>query len=265
MARQCKISFSPAVVLMGIASLLLAGCGAEILTVTAVQGELAARNAKAATGQLKYVQNKMGSVNVDQAVQAYRAEHGGNPPSLEALVPNYLPEVPRQADGSPYGYDPVSGKLTAAAGEVSTGGGSAQDQQMLRTIQNAITRYGTATGYYPPTLDALYPTYLTQLPRTSSGQQFVYNNQNGYLALPGQTATAPAPTAAPRSGGRGGGGMGGAGPLGEVMTGVGIQQELGRMSTGGASAAQSRTRSNAQSFSDQHTNKQNQVMDQLGL
>ncbi|NLN92044.1 MAG: hypothetical protein GX130_01875 [Candidatus Hydrogenedens sp.] len=261
MAHLKTISFPLTLILLCSSSLLLFGCGAEILTVTAIQGELAAKNAKAATGQLNYVKNKMGSVGFDQAVQAYRAEHGVNPPSLDALVPKYLAEVPRQSDGSLYGYDPATGTLSSSAvGAPSSG----QDQQMLRAIQNAITRYGTATGYYPPTLDDLYPTYLTQLPRTSTGQQFVYNNQNGYLALPGQTAAPAAP--APSSRGRGGGGgLGGAGPLGEVMTGVGIQQELGRMSTGGSSAAGSRARSGAQGFSDQHTNKQNQVMDQLGL
>ncbi|HNZ49318.1 MAG TPA: hypothetical protein PLZ53_06760 [Candidatus Hydrogenedentes bacterium] len=238
--------------------MLLSGCGAEILTVTAVQGELAAQNAKSATKQLAYVKDKMGSVSFDQAVQAYRAEHGSNPPTLDALVPGYLPQIPVQPDGSPYYYDPATGTLSASA---PAGASSKQDQEMMLAIRNAITRYGTATGYYPPTLDALYPNYMTRLPRTSAGQEFVYNNQNGQISLPGQVSpTAPARTAGNRSAG-----IGGTGPMGEVMTGIGIQQELGRMNTSGASAAGSRTRSSAQDFSNQHTNTQNRVMDQLGL
>ncbi|MCK5862406.1 MAG: hypothetical protein KAH38_07965, partial [Candidatus Hydrogenedentes bacterium] len=124
--------------------------------------------------------------------------------------------------------------------------------------------YGTATGYYPPTLDALYPGYLPQMPRTSSGQQFVYNNQNGYLAHPNQRAVASTASARPRQR-SGGSGMGGAGPMGEVMTSIGIQQQLGNMSSSGANAAQTRSRGGVNQVSSGHTNRQNQVMDNLGL
>ena len=62
-----------------------------------------------------------------------------------------------------------------------------QDQQTLYAIQQAIVQYGRATGYYPPTLDDLYPHYLPRLPRTATGEHFFYNNQNGYVAHPGTT------------------------------------------------------------------------------
>ncbi len=236
---------------------VLAGCGAEILTATAIRGELGARQAKSAVKQLDYAKGKVGALNIDQAVQTYRAEHGANPPSLEALVPQYLPEIPQQADGTPYHYDPVSGKLSATP---PAGGISQEDQRMMSAIHAAINAYGTATGYYPSTLDTLYPQYLSQMPRTSTGQPFLYNNQNGQVTHPAQQATGrtPAQHVQPVAGG-------GAGPMGEVMTGIGIQQELGRMSTGGASAAQSRARGGVDNTSNQHTSQQMQVMDQLGL
>jgi hypothetical protein len=208
--------------------------------------------------QLNYVKGKVGSINVDQAIQAYRADKGVNPPSLEALVPTYLAEVPKKADGSAYGYDPTTGKLLDSP---VAGTSMVNDTQRMQQIQQAIIQYGTATGYYPPTLDDLYPNYLPQLPRTASGQQFVYNNQNGYLAMPAAQAVAAAPAAPQRPIGGGAG----VGPMGEVMTGIGMQQQLNSMGSSGANAAQSRSRGDVNQISSGHTNQQNQVMDNLGL
>ena len=234
------------------AALLFSGCGVELLTTTAVQGELQAQNAKAATQQLAIVKGRVGALNVNQAIQAYRAENGSNPPSLDALVPKYLPSVPAQADGTPYAYDPVTGKLTSGGG-----GAPAADQQMIVTIKSAIHRYGPATGFYPPTLDALYPDYLSALPRTSSGAPFVYNNQNGEVRLPGGTAASgPVAPETPQ---------GGLSPVGQMLTGGGLQESLGNGSAAGATSARSHARGMAQDISTQTTNRQNQAMDQLGL
>ncbi|HEX73312.1 MAG TPA: hypothetical protein ENN65_08370 [Candidatus Hydrogenedentes bacterium] len=239
---------------------VLAGCGAEVLMTTAVRGELEAKQAKSAVKQLDYVKGKVGDITIEQAIQAYRADNGVNPPSLQALVPKYLPKVPKKADGSDYNYNPATGKLTD--GPVSAAPASS-DTQMMERIRMAINQYGTATGYYPATLDDLYPNYLSQPPRTASGQPFIYNNQNGYVAHPAQHAAAAAPRA-PQPTQRAGGGMG-VGPMGEVMTGIGVQQQLGRMSTGGASSAQTRSRGDVNQISGGHTSRQNQVMDNLGL
>ena len=240
-------------------ALLLTGCGVELLATTAVRGELEAKNAKSAMKQLNYVKGKMGSINVDQAIQAYRADKGVNPHSLEALVPT-MAEVPKKPDGSAYNYDPVTGKLTD--GPISAAP-TMSDTQMMEKIRLAINQYGTATGFYPPTLDALYPNYLPQMPRTASGQQFIYNNQNGYLASPTQQAAASAaPTQQRQRSATPGMGVG---PMGEVMTGIGMQQQLNNMSSSGANAAQSRSRGGINDLSHSHTNTQNQVMDNLGL
>lgn len=242
-----------------VTAIMLTGCGVELLATTAVRGELEAQNAKSAMKQLNYVKGKMGSINVEQAIQAYRADKGVNPPSLAALVPTYLAAVPKKEDGTDYNYDPLTGKLTE--GPISAAP-AMSDMQTMEKIKMAINQYGTATGYYPPTLDDLYPNYLPQPPRTAAGQQFIYNNQNGYLAHPAQQAAVPA---APRQQRRGMGGGAGVGPMGEVMTGIGMQQQLNSMSSGGANAAQSRSRVDINQMSSGHTNTQNQVMDQLGL
>lgn len=234
------------------AAMLLGGCGVELLTTTAVQGELQARNAKAATQQLDLVKGRVGALNVNQAIQAYRAETGSNPPSLDALVPKYLPSVPAQADGTPYAYDPATGKLAPGYG-----GAPAADQQRIAAIKSAIHKYGTATGFYPPTLDSLYPDYLSELPRTASGDQFVYNNQTGEVRLPGGTAASqPIAAEAPQ---------GGLSPVGQMLTGGGLQESLGNGSTAGATSARSHARGMVQDISTQTTNRQNQAMDQLGL
>ena len=57
-------------------------------------------------------ERRMGAVNL--AAQLYRADHGRWPPALEALVPTYLPAVPRDplAEGDrPLGYVLIKGGL----------------------------------------------------------------------------------------------------------------------------------------------------------
>mgnify|MGYP003779171907 CR=1 FL=1 len=230
----------------------LLGCGVEMLATSAVEAELQAKNAQAATRQLDIVKGRADTISFSQAVQAYRAENGANPPSLDALVPKYLAAIPRQADGTPYAYDPATGSLKPGDAGVSQA-----DQKMIETIKSAIHRYGTTVGYYPPTLDTLYPDYLSQRPRTSAGGQFIYNNQNGDVRRPGGNPVRPIATQVPPSGGLS--------PVGQALTGGGMQQPLGNGSTAGATAARSHIKSSVQDISQQSTDRQNQVMNQLGL
>lgn len=209
-------------------TVVLSGCGLDVMTATAVHGELQAQSAKAALGQMEQTKRTMGNISFNQAVQAYRAEHGANPPSLEALVPNYLPAVPRMPDGTPCQYDPATGTLTEAS--AAMGPVTPADLEMIRNIKSAINQYGTATGFYPPTLDALHPDYLPQAPRTSSGEEFLYNNQNGDVRHPHQAAPgiSPVQTAAPV-------------------------------------AMPSHVRGRINDIAGQQTDRQNQAMDKLGL
>ncbi len=239
---------------------LLAGCGVEMLTATATQSVVQAQQAQAVRGQVRNASEQMGRVNLEKAIQTYRAEKGVNPPTLDVLAPDYIPAVPVHADGTPYGYNAATGALLDGPAAPDT---TAKDAQTLKAIQDAIQRYGTAVGYYPPTLDALYPVYLAQLPRTAAGEAFLYNNQNGEVRHPRGTA---APAAAPAQAAGAAVPMGGgAGPMGEVMTGVGMQQQLNGMSSAGSSAAQGYMNRQTGSITGGHNDQQNQVMDNLGL
>lgn len=243
--------------------LALSGCGVELLTTTAIQGELQTQQMQAMKRQVQSASDTSGRVTLERAIQTYRAEKGVNPPSLASLVPDYVPAVPKRGDGTEYGYDPAGGVLLdGPAAAAAPGGATPADQQMMAAIRDAITRYGTATGYYPATLDALYPSYLAKPPRTSAGEAFLYNNQNGAVTHPrgGAAPAAPAP-AAPRAPS----GVGGAGPMGEVMTGIGMQQQLNSMGSSGASAAQGHATRSLGNTSSGHSDAQNRAMDQLGL
>lgn len=236
-------------------SACLSGCLAEVATTTAITGGLQAQQLGAMQRQVSNAAESTGRVNLQRALDTYKAEKGAPPATLDELAPGWIPAVPMHPDGSAYGYDPVTGTLYDSVGEAAR----AVDGRTLRQIQDAINQYGTAVGYYPPTLDALVPQYLPTPPRTASGQEFIYNNQNGALSAPA--------SAAPGAGAYNSGGVavGGAGPMGEAMTGIAISNQLDSMSTGGAAAAGSRTRGAAHGIADGGNDRTNAAMDGLGL
>lgn len=236
--------------------LCLCGCLAEVATTTAITGTLQAQQLGAMQRQVSNAAESTGKVNLQRALDTYKAEKGAPPATLEELAPGWIPAIPTHPDGGSYGYDPVTGTLYTTAAEAAR----VIDNRMLGQIKDAINQYGTAVGYYPPTLDALVPQYLSASPRTASGQEFVYNNQNGALSVPGGAGPGPG---ARNSGG--GVAVGGAGPLGEAMTGIAISNQLDSMSIGGAAAAGSRTRGAAHGIADGGNDRTNAAMDGLGL
>jgi len=111
----------------------LAGCGLELVTSTAIQGELQAEQLKAIKNQVGQAADSTAKVNIQRAIDTHYAETGQYPAQLEDLVPNYLPSLPMGPDGAPYAYDPVHGKLLDAvaptvAGPTITGIDSATQQ-----------------------------------------------------------------------------------------------------------------------------------------
>ena len=207
-----------------VVALALAGCGVEILTTTAITSELRKEEATAMNRQLATVQDAQTQQNAQRAVDAWRAEHGTPPPTLETLVPQYLDAVPTRADGSPWYYDAGTGRVSRTAPSPA-----AVNRERIARIEQAINAYGTATGWYPPTLEALVPQYLDAVPVSASGAPFRYNNQNGYVGVP-QTQAPPQP---------------------------------GQPTNFGAPPPQ---RSNdPHDIGDAHTQRQHQVMDDLGL
>jgi len=235
----------------------IAGCGVEVLTTTAIQGELQKQQLQALKSQTSHAGDAAARIRLEQAIGVYQAEKGTYPPSLEALVPAYLPDLPRQSSGDPFGYDPATGKLlTGSPAAVASQQGQRADADNLARIRDAINKHGRATGYYPPTLSALAPLYLDPLPQSASGAPFAYDPQTGQVWAPGQAAPPAAPQASRAPGGTG------AGPMGEAMTGIAIQNDLNSMNQSGASAAGNRARQ--QVNTGEYSQKQERALQDLG-
>ena len=251
-----------------LAAVLLAGCGVELLTTTAIQGELQAEQLKAMKGQISHASDTTAKINIQRAIDTYNAEKGQYPASLSELAPAYIPSVPNRPDGQPYGYDPVAGKVLEAA-VAAPAGPTASDYQKLEQIRVAIDQYGRSVGYYPPSLQALVPAYLPAVPKTDSGRDFVFDPQTGYLGTPEQLAqhAPPGPGGQPQrpAAARIPAGAGGAGPMGEVMTGIGIQNQLNSMGSSATNTAGSYARQSLGGATGQHNQQQEKAMDQLGL
>jgi len=239
---------------VSVLSLMLTGCGLELLGTTAVRSTTEAQQLDAMQRQIHNAAGATGKVNLQRAVDTYYAEKGEYPATLEALAPGYLPTIPRRGDGLPFGYDASTGRVLD--GPVAPPPTRDQDAESMAAIRQAINAYGQATGYYPPNLQALVPQYLPYLPSTASGQTFVYNAQNGYLGLPQGTA-ARRSTDGPLAPGLS--------PMGETMTGTTVHRELNRMGNSGANTAGSYARGSVNNVSNQHNDRQNQVMNDLGL
>jgi len=242
--------------------LALPGCLLELLTTTAVQGELASQSAATSQKALQHAQGQTGQMQLNQAIQTYRAEKGVNPPSLEALVPNYIQEIPVQANGQPYSYDPSTGQLLGSAPQQpqAPSGPTANDMQKMQRITDAINAYGRNTGYYPPTLNDLTPAYIEAIPITDSGQSFQYNNQSGAVTHPGQAFQPQQQAQQPNRGA-----SGGTGPLGETMTGIQMQQELNNMNQSGVNAAGNRARSGGRDLQTGRNSEIDNKMRELGI
>jgi len=172
-------------------SLMLSGCFVELLGATAIQGQLAATQAQGAAKQLEKAREFSAETTLRQAIDVYTAEKGAYPPSLQALVPDYMAEIPSKADGSPYGYDPETGALLEAPLQPSNI--TTADYRKLDQLRAAIYQYGQEVTWYPATLADLVPKYYPEYPLTSDGREFVYNAQTGTVEHPDNIAPPPAP------------------------------------------------------------------------
>lgn len=112
----------------------LSGCLAEVLTTTAIQGELAAENASAASRALDKAKqtaaqtsannaalfpnnsitpaDQQAKEQIRQAINNYGQAVGYYPPSLQALVQyGYLQSVPKTSSGKDFVFHPENGAL----------------------------------------------------------------------------------------------------------------------------------------------------------
>jgi len=269
-------------VITGLIVVALAGCGVEVLTTAAIQGEATSQQLKAMKRQVKGAADTTAQINIRRAIDTHYAEKSAYPLTLEALVPDYLPRLPKQPDGTPYAYDPTTGQLldVPPLPEDEMAEPTLSDRDKAAMLRKAVDRYAHATQYYPSSLQTLVPTFIEAVPTTASGQEFEYDVQTGVVLLPRPTATgyaaAPPPPrhpagppppphpGGPRPARRPGPVGAGAGPMGEVMTGMAIQQELGNQSSAGVNSAGSYSRGKLGSTTQQHNKRQQEALDALG-
>ena len=150
-------------------AVLLPGCLVEMLMKTAVTADMVAQNAGEIKGTMNQAQLDIVLVRVQEAVDLYTTEKGTPSTGLSVLVPAPIEVIPFRPDGMSFGYNPIEG-IVYESGE----GLAPADYSTMQALKVAITNFGTAPGYYPPTLDALYPAYYPQLPRAASGKAFTY-------------------------------------------------------------------------------------------
>jgi hypothetical protein len=283
---------------------LMSGCGLELLAGTAIQGTLQKEAASSAKDTIDYAQDTTSRMSIEQAINAYAAEMGEYPESLDVLVPEWLPRIPKKADGTEFGYDPETGVLLDGPVEPTAPGATAEaapepslldpvplqesNQERLLRIHEAITKYTAEKGKYPTSLWALVPDYLPEYIKTKDGQDFNYDRATGIVSTPPplpEPLEAEQPTAgsldsydqyqqpqqiqqrerqqlqqrqrrAPAAGG---------GPLGEVITGIGIQEELNRSFGGGgaSSAARQHMRNRTNETVNQRNRRQEEALREL--
>ncbi|MFO7974782.1 MAG: hypothetical protein R6V12_09120 [Candidatus Hydrogenedentota bacterium] len=245
--------------------LLASGCGLDLLAGTAIQGTLQKEAASGAKKAIDDAQDTTSRMSIEQAINAYAAETGEYPESLDVLVPEWLPRIPQKADGTAYGYDPETGALLDGPVEQTTPEAGAEsppepglldsvplresNQERLLRIHEAITEYTVEKGKYPQSLRALVPDYLPEYIKTRDGQDFNYDPATGIVSTPaplpaGLESKAPAsgqqqPRQPARRRQRRTPAAGG-GPMGEALTGIGIQQELNRSVGGGGAGSTAR-------------------------
>jgi len=120
------------------------------------------------------------------------------------------------------------------------------------------------------------PQYLTQTIKTRDGQDFSYDPATGIVSTPPllpQPLGAPAPTAAspgaygqvPQPAPSRTPAAGAGGPMGEVLTGIGIQNQLNRSLSGGgaASGARQHLRNRSNEAVGQHNLQQEEALREL--
>jgi hypothetical protein len=93
----------------------------------------------------------------------------------------FIPQPTNTATTTPTATDAVTAVVVTPRSpldqEIKTG------MERGNRIIQAIEAYHSAKGEYPPTLDVLFPTYLSDIPMTSTGQVYFYRLFDGSSPL----------------------------------------------------------------------------------
>jgi len=160
-------------------ALMSSGCFVDLLMTSAATSGMVADHTTDTMETMAQARVDLDIAAIRSALSQYQAELGRYPADLHDLVPDHLATVPLHPDSGPYDYNPVTGAVSG-----TTGGPAPADFLTMESLKTAINRFGMSTGYYPPTLDDLYPHFMPSLPRTVAGAHFIYDNQNGQLRHP---------------------------------------------------------------------------------
>lgn len=163
------------------------GCLLEVMTTTAIQGELAAQNASQGQQALNNARDMKGKTELEQAIKLYAFDTNHYPVMLSDLVPGYLPAVPMRGNGQPFNYDSSTGKILMHGNAIPNQRAVSMTQgdvQNLELMRDAIYTYWQTTGRYPQSLDSLTPLYIDTVPSMSSGGAFLYDVTTGAVNHP---------------------------------------------------------------------------------
>ncbi len=217
---------------------VLVGCGlSETVVVTGIAGQNAKNQVEALNNVKFHANREIAENNVRRAITLFEASTGSLPYSLDELLEKgYLDIMPALPEGYEFDYDPFAGTITTKR---------VQRQPQIRTPQ------------LPPKQDSWD---VSEYMRTYNQQ-----NQAPVYSAPSQPSRG-VPQQQGRSARRGtrGGGAAGVGPMGEMMTGIGIQSELNSMSGAGTSSAGSYSRRSLNRNTQQYQRRQEQALRNIG-
>jgi len=240
---------------------VVGGCGlSETVVTTGIVGANAKNQVEALQNVQMHANRDVAENNVRQAIALFQAEKGSLPRSLDQLVDErYLNAIPALPEGYEFDYNPFTG-------EIGT--------------RKAMHRPRITTPQLPAATPSQYTPNYTQ-PFGRQPQRFAYprTSQFGQQPQPQQfpspspygqptpSARRRAPTRPGQSASRRARGTGaaGIGPMGEVMTGIGIQNQLNSMSGSATSTAGSYGRYKVNRSTQQHQQRQERALRDLGL
>jgi len=227
----------------------VAGCGVSETVVTTGIVATNAKNQVDALNNVRFHANRdVAENNVRRAVALFQADTGSLPVSLNELVEKgYLDSLPALPEGLEFTYNPFSGTI---------GTRKALPQEPMTVPELAPEDESWDVAEFARSLSAL---------DQREGEAGVLDDRQRAAAGRGRSGQHRSSGVAPRRQGRAGGGYGGAGPMGEVMTGIGIQNELNSMSNAGVSSGGSYGRRAIGRSTQQHQQQQERVLRDLDL
>ena len=216
----------------------MGGCGlSETVVVTGIVGQNAKNQLEALNNVKFHANREIAENNVRRAITLFEASTGSLPYSLDELVEKgYLDIMPALPEGYEFDYDPFTGTIKTRP---------AQRQPQITTPQLPPKQDSWDSSEYVPTYERRPQTPVYPAPPQPGRRT---TQQQGRPA--GRRTT--------------GGGGAGAGPMGEMMTGVGIQKQLNSMSGAGTSSAGSYSRRTLNRSTQQHQQRQAQALRNLG-